>query len=125
MARDKSGWVTFSWIVFLLAGLVNMLFGGAGLVRKEYFPEGGPIYAALESHAWIWLILGIVQVIVALLIAKRIQLGLLAGITLAVIAALMWFFYMLWLPQGGFALVVLYVLVIYGLGAHMDEFAMD
>jgi hypothetical protein len=64
-------------------------------------------------------------VIVALLIAKRVQLGLLAGITLAVIAALMWFFYMLWLPQGGFALVVLYVLVIYGLGAHMDEFAMD
>ncbi|HSK48621.1 MAG TPA: hypothetical protein VLA05_11570 [Coriobacteriia bacterium] len=124
MAKGKSGWVTFSWIIFLLVGLVNTLYGVAGLGRKEYFPDSA-ISATLESHAWVWLILGIVQILVAVAIAKRVQAGLFAGLTLAVIAALVWFFYMLFLPTSGFALVVLYLLVIYGLAAHTEEFALE
>lgn len=124
MAKGKSGWVTFSWIIFLLAGLVNSLYGLAGLGRKEYFPESA-INAALESHAWIWLIIGVMQILVAFAIAKRMQIGLFAGLTLAVICALLWFFYMLFFPTNGFALVLLYSLVMFGLAGHAEEFAID
>jgi hypothetical protein len=123
MSSTRSGWVTFSWIVLLLAGLVNSLYGVAALGRKEYFPADSVIYETLSSHGWIWLLLGVIQIVVSFAIAKRIQFGLFAGITLAVLAATMWFFYMLFLPEGGFALVLLYALVIYGLSAHMEEFA--
>jgi len=125
MARGKSGWVTFSWIVFLLAGLVNVLYGAVGLGRKEYFPETTLIYDAIQSHAWIWLVIGVFQILVAIAIAKRMQLGMFAGLTMAIIWALLWFFYMLFLPTSGFALVILYSLVIYALAAHAEEFAID
>jgi hypothetical protein len=125
MAANRSGWVTFSWIVFLLAGLVNCLYGVAALGRAEYFPEAGVVASSIQSHGWLWLGLGVIQVVVSFLIAKRVQAGLFAGLTLAVLAAVVWFFYMLFLPTNGFALVILYALVIYGLGAHMDEFAID
>ena len=60
MAEGRSGWVTFSWIIFLMAGLVNMLYGAAALVRKEYFPETGLIFQSLQSHGWVWLLFGVV-----------------------------------------------------------------
>ena len=125
MADKKSGWVTFSWIVFLMIGLVNAMYGLAGLGRKEYFAEGMAIYESLQAHAWMWLILGALQVGVAILIMKRSQIGLFAGITLSVLGAVMWFFWMLFIPSSGFALVLLYALTIYGLAAHMEEFAID
>lgn len=125
MADKKSGWVTFSWIVFLMIGLVNAMYGLAGLGRKEYFTEGMAIYESLQAHAWMWLILGALQVGVAILIMKRSQIGLFAGITLSVLGAVMWFFWMLFIPSSGFALVLLYALTIYGLAAHVEEFAID
>lgn len=125
MAGKKSGWVTFSWIVFLMIGLMNVLYGLAALGRKEYFPEGGALYGSLEWHGWIWLILGAIQLLVAILIMRRSQIGLFAGLTVAVLGAVMWFFYMLYVPSSGFALVLLYALTIFGLAAHMEEFAID
>jgi hypothetical protein len=123
MAYQKSGWVTFSWIVFLAAGMMNSIYGLAALGRKEYFPQSGHLYDVLQSHGWIWLVLGVTQVLVSLAIAKRSQVGLFAGLTLAVLAAVLWFFYMLYLPSSGFLLCLIYVFVIYGLAANMEEFA--
>jgi len=125
MTENRSGWVTFSWLILLLAGLANALYGLAALGRADYFPEGTLVGESLSSHGWIWLILGAIQILVAIMIQRRNQMGLFAGLTLSVIAATIWFFYMLAIPNGGFALVLLYVLVIYGLGAHMQEFAKE
>jgi hypothetical protein len=119
----QSGWTTFSWIIFMLAGFANMLYGGAALVRKEYFPEAGIIFQSLQSHGWVWLMLGILQVLVAVAIAYRMSLGRVVGLLLAVVGAAVWFFYMLYLPNGGLGMVILYVLVIYGLAAHPEGFA--
>jgi hypothetical protein len=125
MAQKKSGWVTFSWIVFMMIGLVNLLYGMAALGRKEYFPEAGALYGSLQAHGWVWLVLGAMQLIVAVLIMKRSQIGLFAGMTLAVLGSVVWFFYMLYVPTSGFALVLLYALSLFGLAAHMEEFAID
>ena len=121
MSNGKSGWVTFSWIIFLVAGIVNVLYGAAALVRKEYFPSGGLIYAAIQQHGWIWLLLGLLQIVVALAIAYRMSFGRIAGIIFAVLAAVVWFFYMLYLPFVGFGLIVIYVLVIFALAAHGED----
>ncbi len=123
MSTAKSGWVTFSWLILLMAGLVNLLYGAAAIGRSAYFPQTGLVAENLSTHGGIWIVLGGIQVLTAILIQRRLQFGLMVGLTLAVISAVVWFFYMLFLPSNGFALVLLYSLVIYGLGAHMDEFA--
>jgi len=123
MANAKSGWVTFSWIIFLLAGCVNMMYGAAALVRKEYFPPTGIIYASLHSHGWVWLGLGLLQLVVAYAIASRMSFGRVLGIIMAVLACVVWFYYMLYVPTAGLTLVVLYVLVIFGLAAHGEDFS--
>lgn len=123
MAEGRSGWVTFSWIIFMLAGLANVMYGAAALVRKEYFPEGGVVFEALQSHGWVWLIIGIVQLIAAFAIMGRKEFGRLAGLTLAVFGAIVWFYYMLYIPVNGLVFVTLYTLVIYGLASTGDEFS--
>ena len=125
MASGRSGWVTYSWIIFLLAGFVNMMFGTMALVRKEYFPEEGALFDVLQSHGWIWLLIGIFQVVVSYAIARRSQFGLMGGLVLAVLSAVIWFFYMLYLPNAGFGMLLLYSLVIYGLAAHMEDFGVE
>ena len=118
-----SGWVTFSWIIFLVAGLVNCMYGAAALVRKEYFPAEGIVYDALQSHGWVWLIIGAVQVLTAFLLMSRMSFGRVLGIALACFSVIVWFYYMLYLPLAGIMLVTIYILVIYGLGAHGEDFA--
>ncbi len=125
MAKKGSGWVTFSWVIFMLAGLVNLLYGAIALGRKEYFPSESVIYDVIQSHGWIWLIIGLLQLLVSYAIARRSQIGLFGGVVLAVIGATIWFFYMLFLPSSGFALVLLYALVIFGLASNAEEFAVD
>ena len=122
MAQGKSGWVTFSWIIFLMAGLVNVLYGAAALVRKEYFPETGIIFQSLQSHGWVWLLFGLIQVLVAVAIASRFSFGRVIGIIIAVLAVVIWFYYALYLPNSSMALILIYVLVLFGLGAHGEEF---
>lgn len=122
MSNGKSGWVTFSWIIFLLAGFMNGLYGAAALVRKEYFPTEGVIYDALQSHAWVWIIIGLIQIAIALMISSRMSLGRILGIAAAVISAIVWFYYMLYMPIAGLLLIVMYVLVIYGLAATPEDF---
>jgi hypothetical protein len=125
MARERSGWITYSWIIFMLAGFVNMMFGAAALVRKEYFPQEGVLYDVLQSHGWIWLLVGVMQLVVSFAIANRSQFGLMAGVVLAGLSAVIWFFYMLYLPMAGFALIILYSLVIYGLTTRAEEFGVS
>jgi len=122
MSNGGKGWVTFSWIIFLLAGLANAMYGAAALVRKEYFPTEGVVYEALKSHGWVWLIFGVFQIVLAIAIASRFSFGRIIGIALAVISGVVWFYYMLYMPIAGLTMIVMYVLVIYGLSAHGEDF---
>lgn len=123
MAENRSGWATFAWIIFLVAGTVNVMYGAAALVRKEYFPAEGIVYEALQTHAWVWLLFGALQILAAFTIMGRLSFGRILGITLASVSAIVWFYYMLYMPLMGLMLITLYVLVIYGLSAHGEEFA--
>jgi hypothetical protein len=105
MSNGRSGWVTFSWIVLVVAGAADVLYAVAALGRKEYFPEGGLIYESLQSHGWVWLIIGAIELII-----------------LASCAAVVWFFYLLYVPLAGIAMITLALLVLYGLVAHGEDY---
>lgn len=123
MTIARSGWATFVYIVFIVIGAANILYGIAALGRKEYFPEGGLIYESLQSHGWVWLAIGVLEFVVGIALWNRQSWARIVGIALASIAAVVWFFYMLYVPLAGIAMVSLAVLVLYGLVAHGEEAA--
>ncbi len=123
MGNGRSGWATFVWIVFIVAGAGNILYGIAALARKEYFPEGGLIYDSLQSHGWIWLVIGILQVVIAMALAYRQSWARIVAIILTSLVAVAWFFYLLYVPLAGIAMITLSMLVLYGLVAHSEDYA--
>jgi hypothetical protein len=122
MSNGRSGWVTFSWIVLVVAGAADVLYAVAALGRKEYFPEGGLIYESLQSHGWVWLIIGAIELVVGIAIAYRQPWARTVGIILASCAAVVWFFYLLYVPLAGIAMITLALLVLYGLVAHGEDY---
>jgi hypothetical protein len=119
----RTGWTVFAGIVFFTVGVANIAFGLAALVRSGYFPEGGLLYEQLTYSGWVWLIGGAIEVLLAYGISQGMSWGRIGGIILAVVMTVWWFFEMLYLPVLGLLIVIMYVLVIYALSVHRDEFA--
>jgi hypothetical protein len=121
--KDYSGWVMFSWLIFFLAGVANLAFGAAALIRAGYFPEGASFLAdEIQALGWAWIIGGAIELLLCYGIWSRAGWGRVAGIVWAVIMAVFWFFDMLYLPVIGLAMVIIYVLVIYGLASSPEQF---
>jgi hypothetical protein len=123
MSTARSGWATFVSVVFIVTGGANLLYGLAALGRKEYFPQDGLIYESLQSHGWVWIIVGALQFIVGVALWGKQPWARLLGVALAAAAAIVWFFYLLFVPLAGIAMISLAVVVLYGLLAHGDEMA--
>ena len=62
------GWATSAGVLFMVAGFWNFFAGWAALVRKEYFSEASLLYHDLQVVGWVWLGLGVIQVLASYLI---------------------------------------------------------
>ena len=78
-ASVGTGWATFAGVLFMIAGLWNVIAGWAALVRKEYFDEASMLYHNLEVVAWVWIGIGAIQVLTSYLIFARTGTGRRAG----------------------------------------------
>jgi hypothetical protein len=117
-----SGWATFSAVLFMVAGLWNVIAGWAALVQKEYFDETSMLYENLQLAGWVWLGVGVVQVLASYLIFMRRESGRVLGIILAALSMLVWFFSIGAYPLWAMMIVTINALIIYGLTAHRDVF---
>jgi hypothetical protein len=117
-----TGWATFAGVLFMVAGLWNVFAGWAALVRKEYFYEASMLYHNLQVVGWIWLGVGVVEVLVSLLLFARMPAGRVLGITLAALSMLVWFFTIGAYPMWAMMVVAIDALIIYGLAAHREAF---
>jgi len=121
MSEKSPAWSFFAWIVFLTAGIWNLMIGAMMLVRKEYFPSAGLIYESIQSHGWILIVVAVLQIAVALAIAAKQDWARWLGILLAILGTVVWFYYALYLPWLGLMAVIAYVLVIFSLTARWEE----
>ena len=117
-----TGWATFAGVMFLLVGLWNFVAGFAALVRKEYFDQAAMLYQHLQVVGWVWLGLGVIEVLVSYLIFTRRPSGRVLGITLAALSMLVWFFTIGAYPLWAMMIVAIDALIIYGLAAHDEVF---
>jgi hypothetical protein len=116
------GWATFAGVLFMVAGFWNFFAGWAALVRKEYFAEASLLYHNLQVVGWVWLVLGVIQVLASYLIFARKVSGQVLGVVLASLSMLVWFFTIGAYPMWAMMIVALNALIIYGLTAHSEVY---
>ena len=122
-ARSKgANYAMFAGIWFFIAGGFNVISGIAALAQKEYFKDGTYLYDNLQAWGWAWIIIGVVGLLVGWQILSGRSWARFAGIVLAAIGMLVWFFSLGISPFWAMVNLVVYGLIIYGLTVYGDVF---
>ena len=80
-----SGWSMFAGVFLAIAGLFNALDGLVALVQKEYFNEAALVYQNMQVWGWVFLIVGIVQLVVGWQVISRAAWARWVGVVIAIV----------------------------------------
>jgi hypothetical protein len=133
VARDRAGmsaypsqgdrgenWAAFAGIVFLVVGLFNIFDGIVALVNDDYFHADELLFGDLSMWGTIYLVLGAVQLLTAMLVFRGNIIGAFLGITLAVLNVVLVLLSLGAYPVWALIILALDGVVIYALTAHGD-----
>jgi len=124
MAQEKQGggWTDFAGVILFLAGILNLIAGIAALAKKEYFIAGGELFTSLPVWGWIWLVLGVLQIVAGYLVWARSSFGRSLALTLAGLSIAVWFMTMGLHPWWSIIVIFIDGLVIYALTVFREQF---
>jgi hypothetical protein len=116
--------VTFAAIVAGVVGVYNVLSGIAAIAEDDDTERVAEVLYGIDITAWgwFWLILGIVQLVVAWLIYTRHPLGQMLGLVWAFINASLSVFLIFAEPLWALGMLGINLLVIYALIVNTEEF---
>jgi hypothetical protein len=109
----RTGWLMFSAIVLVLAGVHNFVSGVAALRNGSYYGSQ-LIYHNLTFWGWALLLWGMFQIAAGVLLMQERVLGTYFALAAATVGSVVWFFFLLSAPAAGVVGVTLNVLVLYG-----------
>jgi hypothetical protein len=123
MKNEGRGWILFSMIVLLTAGIMR-IFDGIWMIHNANTLSSATLTGSLfgtsfKTYGWIYLLVGVVLILVALALASGSEvarwLGIVAGAVLA-ISAIWWIpYYPVWsLVYIGLGVGVIYGLAVFG-----------
>ena len=122
MDNDGKGWLVFAAVVLGVAGIMRIFDGIWAFRYKGALPDhlqNSLLGTNLKNYGWLWLIIGILLILVALGVMARSQIsrwiGIIAGAVIAV-SAIWWMpYYPIWsLMYIGIGVLVIYALVVEG-----------
>ncbi len=113
-------WAAFAGIVFLVLGIFNIVDGIAALANDDYFHVDELLFGDLSMWGTIYLVLGAVQLLTAVLVFRGNIIGAFLGITLAVLNAVLALLSLGAYPAWALIILALDGVVIYALTAHGD-----
>jgi hypothetical protein len=124
MAQEKQGggWTDFAGVILFLAGILNLIAGIAALVKKEYFIDGGELFISLQVWGWIWLVLGVLQIVSGYLVWARSSFGRSLALALVGLSIAVWFMTMGLHPWWSMIVIFIDGLVIYALTVFREQF---
>jgi hypothetical protein len=119
----RSGWPTFAGVVAAVAGIYNVLSGLAAVTSDDRTEALGDVLYGIDVSAWgwFWLILGVVQLVIAVLIFMRHPMGQILGVAWAVLSASLTVFIIFVAPLWALSVLAIDMLVIYALLVHPEE----
>ena len=125
----RSGWLTFSAVVLVLAGIMRVIdaiwaFGYHGATPNHL--QDAVLGQSLTTYAWIWLIIGAILIAAGALVLgpsdrPAAEISRWVGIVAASLGAISAIFVMPYYPVWSLLYIILAVLVVYGLSAHYGE----
>jgi hypothetical protein len=111
------GWTSFASITIGIAGGWNLILGVAAFAKKESFHTASLLYQNLSFWGVVWIVLGAVQVLTAVLVIRRSTAGKALGIIGASVSMLVWFFSLDARPIASVLVITLDALILYALTA--------
>jgi len=109
-----SRWTVFAASWLLLAGIFNIVGGVTAIHRGGYY-QPHVVAGSITTWGWVMLIIGVLQMLAALLVFAGSPNGYALGIAVAMGVSLLWFFLVFAAPFGALIAVLMNALVIYGL----------
>jgi hypothetical protein len=111
------GWTLFATIAVGVAGGWNLILGIAALAKEDYFDRTSLLYNNLTFWGVVWIFIGALQVLTAILIARRTTAGKALGLIGASASMLVWFFSIGAHPVATILVIALDALILYALTA--------
>jgi hypothetical protein len=111
------GWTVFASIAIGVAGGWNLILGVAALAKKEYFHAASLLYQNLAFWGVVWIVIGALQVLTAILVMRRSTAGKALGLIGASVSMIVWFFSLGAHPVSSVLVIVLDSLILYALTA--------
>ena len=128
-ATKHSGWLTFSAVVLITAGIMRVIdaiwaFGYHGSLPDGL--QGALLGHSLATYGWVWLIIGVILIAAGALVLgpsdrPSAEISRWVGIVAASLGAISAIFVMPYYPVWSLIYIAIAILVIYGLSAHYGE----
>jgi vacuolar-type H+-ATPase subunit I/STV1 len=115
-----TGWLSFAGIVAIVVGIFNVIDGLVALFRNDYYlvTSQDILIFNFTAWGWIWLLLGLIQVVVGAGIIAGHSWARMAGVAMAVLAAIGQLAFLRAFPVWSVLVIAMCVLVVYALTAH-------
>src|SRR5205809_1343271 len=114
-----ANWVLFAGVIIVLLGVLNVIYGIAAISKSHFFATDAKYMVSnLKTWGWVAVILGAVQILVALSIWRGGQFGRWFGILVAGLSAIAALMSIPASPSWSLAIFAIDILVIYGLAAY-------
>ena len=124
----RSGWLTFSAVVLIIAGIMRVIDAIWAFTYQRYPGnlQGALLGHSLATYGWIWLIIGIILIAAGILVLgpgnqPSAEISRWVGIIAAALAAISAMFVIPYYPVWSLLYMIVAILVIYGLSAHYSE----
>src|SRR5689334_3471464 len=122
MIEERSGWVTFASILLLLSGVLNVIYGIAGIGKSHFFNENADfIVSNLKTWGWVSLVIGIIQLLAGGSLWRGGLFGRILGIFAAVLGAISALMSIPAYPFWSLAVFALAIVIIHQISAHGTE----
>ncbi len=124
MDNTYSGWVTFAAIVIVIAGMFNLLSGVAAITESESVKVLNEVLYGIDIEAWgwFWAVIGVAQLITAILLFARNPTGAMLAILGATISATFTIFLIFVAPLWAITVVALDIGIIWAITANIEDF---
>jgi hypothetical protein len=115
-----TAWGIFASVTLLVLGAVNIINGFTAIQHSSYY-RNDIVYHNLTFWGWMFLIWGVLQLIAGGLVLARSTTGYYLGVSLALVAAILWFFMIFAAPMPALAGILLSMAVLFALTRGSEE----
>jgi hypothetical protein len=116
----RTGWGVFAAVTLIVLGGVNVVNGFTAIQHSSYY-RSDIVYNNLTFWGWLFLIWGALQLVAGVLVLARNTTGYYLGVSLALVAAIMWFFMIFAVPIPALTGILLSMAVLFALTRGSEE----